>query len=378
MVEAFLLPYAEHYRGRGWRVDVVANGATGSAPCLRAFDAVHEIAWTRSPRDVAGLAAAARTLRRLVAAEGYDIVHVHNPIPGLVTRWALRRLRGAGGTRVVYTAHGFHFIRGGAPLRNVLYRTLERTAGRWTDALVVINREDLAAARRFPRPGAGRVVLMPGIGVETARYAPGSVSDAAAAAARAELGAGEGTTLLLLVAELNPGKRHRDAVAALAACGRNDVVLACAGRGPLREAIAEQARALGVAERVRLLGVRDDVPALLRACDALVLPSEREGLPRSILEAMSMGRPVIATRIRGVTELVSDLPGAETGVLCEVGDVTCLSAAMRAVADDPARRRAMGARAREAAGAFDLARVISLHDALYDELLRLTERPAAG
>ena len=395
MVEAFLLPYAQHYRALGWRVDLAANGATRSGPCREAFDATHDVAWTRSPRDLGSVLRAARTLRELVAGEGYDIVHVHNPIPALVTRWALRRLRRERGTRVVYTVHGFHFFRGGPPLRNALYRALERAAGRWTDALVVINREDLAAARRFPRPGAARVVYMPGIGIDTRRYAPERVPEAAVAAARAELtraeltragltgggragGAGAGdvaavedpagtepTTVLLMVAELNPGKRHRDAVAALARCGRPDIVLACAGRGPLEGAVAEQARALGVGAQVALLGYRDDVPALLRACDALVLPSEREGLPRSIMEAMSLERPVIATRIRGVSELVSD----ETGVLCPVGDVAALSAAMRAMADDPARRAAMGRRARQAIAPFDLARVMALHDALYAELL---------
>ena len=372
MLAAFLLPYAEHFRERGWRVDALANGATRDEQAVSTFDRVHDISWTRSPKDVGGLMRAAWDVRRLVQREEYDIVHVHGPIPAFVTRWALRHSRKATGTKVVYTVHGFHFHRGGPFFRNAAYGTLERTAAPWTDEIVVINHEDLAAALRFRVPGPEHVTLMPGIGVDTSRYAPSAISDDVVAVVRKELDLGPEQVALLMIAELNPGKRHLDAIEALARCGRGNAVLLCAGRGPLHDAIEARARALGVGPRVRLLGYRNDIPALLRASDALVLPSEREGLPRSVMEALCLERPVIATRIRGVTELVTN----ETGILCEVGDLDALGEAMRFLADYPRERAEMGRRGRVAMADFDLRRVIHLHDELYERVLGDRAHPA--
>lgn len=360
---AFLLPYAAHYRGRGWRVDAACHGGPSCAPCAAAFDHVYEVPWTREPLDPVNLTAAPRAVRRLVRDHRYTIVHAHDPVAGFVTRLALRDLRGRLGVRVVVTAHGFHFFRGNSAARNVVFRTLERTASRWADALVVINREDLAAARRFPI-APERVVFMPGIGVDLARYDPARVGAAEVGAVRHELALEEGQPMLLMVAEFNPGKRHADALEALARCRRERVVLACAGVGPRLEAVRAQAESLGLADRVRLLGYRDDVPALLRASLALLLPSEREGLPRSVMEALALERPVIATRVRGIKELVDD----DTGILHEVGDVDSLAAAIRRLVDDPAEAAAMGRRGRAAMRPFDLKQVLALHDALYERL----------
>lgn len=364
-LRAFLLPYAAHYRARGWRVDAAAAGASACDVCAEAFDAVHDLPWTRRPSDRENLRDAPRALRELVRRERYDLVHAHDPIAGFVTRYALRGMRARGEVGVVATAHGFHFFVGNAWHRNLVYGTVEWLASRWSDAQVVINREDEAAVARWRFPGRDRTAYMPGIGVDTSVYDPAAVSDADVDRVRSELGLTPGQPLLLMVAELNPGKRHRDAVAALAAAERPDVVLACAGVGPLGPEIEALSSALGVAERVRLLGYRRDVPALLRASLALVLPSEREGLPRCIMEASCLERPVIATRIRGVTELVS----SDTGVLVEVGDVTGLAAAIRRLVDDPAEAAALGAAGPAAMRPFDLRHVLALHDDLYDRVL---------
>ena len=372
---AFLLPYARHYRERGWRVDAVTNGGGDCGPCREAFDEVHDVSWTRRPRDPANLVHAPRELRRLLARGRYDLVHVHDPVAAFVTRFALRRLRGPGGVRVVYTAHGFHFHGGGSPLTNLAFRALEHVAARWTDRLIVINGEDHEAATGFPIPDE-HVVRMPGIGVDTSVYDPAAVRDEDVARVRDELGLTGGREALAMVAEFNPGKRHRDAVAALARSGRDDVVLALAGEGPLMDEVRQQARSLGIASQVRLLGYRRDVPALLRASVALMLPSEREGLPRCIMEASCLERPVLATRIRGVNELVRD---GETGILTDVGDVDAMAAAMGRLMEAPEEAARMGRRGREAMRAFDLRHVLSLHDELYADVLapgdRVERRP---
>lgn len=364
-VRGFLLPYGRHFRSLGWRVDVIANGVSSSPEAAEAFDRVWEARWTREPTALRNLTAALPRVRRLVAREGYDVVHVHTPVASFVTRLAVRGLRRRRGVKVVYTAHGFHFHEGGEPMRNAAFERLERAAARWTDALVVINRDDHAVARTFSGLPQENVVFMPGIGVDLRAYDPERVSDAAVRKVRQELGIGRDEHLLLMVAAFDPGKRHRDAVSAVAACGREDVVLACAGVGPLRAEVEEQARKLGVSSRLRFLGQRDDVPTLLRAADALVLPSEREGLPRSVMEALSMCRPVIGTRIRGVRDLVTE----DTGILVDVGDVHALARAIRFMVERPSRRTEMGRRGRTAMAAFDVSQVLALHRELYGRIL---------
>ncbi len=170
-----------------------------------------------------------------------------------------------------------------------------------------------------------------------------------------------------MIAEFTANKRHADAVRAFAGVGSSDVHLAIAGRdGPTLAATRRLVSRLGLAARVHFLGFRRDVPVLLRAATATLLPSAREGLPRSVLESLSMATPVVGTRIRGVTDLLAE----GGGFLVEVGDVAGATRALRRLLDDPEEARAAGERGRRRINDYDVHRVIAMHDALYDRALR--------
>lgn len=365
-LEVFLAPLARHFRERGWRVDALANGATACEALNPSFDACFDVAWTRSPLSPGNLLVTARRVRTLVRERRYDIVHVHTPIAAFVTRFALRRLPVAERPVVIYTAHGFHFYNDQAPLPHLLYRTMERAAARWTDYLVTINEQDSSAARDFGTIDPVRVRLIHGIGVDIDAYAEDAVTPEQAAAARASLLVPPDAFLLLMVAEFGPVKRHAHLLEALARVRDERVIIAFVGDGPLEQQVRSRAAELGLDERVRFAGYRRDVPALLTAADALVLVSEREGLPRSVLEAMAAGTPVIGTRIRGIADAVSD----EAGWLVPKDDVDALARAIEAAAADPAEIARRGALARaRAAERFALPLVIAEYDALYAEAL---------
>lgn len=360
---AFMLPFAEHYRRRGWVVDA-AHGGEQNELVDAAFDQVHRLPWTRKPWEPANLLGTPPLLRKLVRANDYDIVHLHDPVAAFVGRYSLRRLRAAGRPRVVYTAHGFHFYKGAPRANALVFGALEWTASRWTDRLIVINREDEAAAKRFPVPGSV-VRYFPGIGVDLDKYSADRASAQDVASFRDSLGLRPGQPLVAMVAEFNPGKRHLDAVDALAEADRPELHLALAGEGPMLPQVRARVHELGLDDRVHFLGFRRDVPVILKSSIGLLLPSEREGLPRCIMEAASMEIPVLSTRIRGVIELVS--PG--TGELTAVGDVHAMAAVLRAWVDDPASAKQMGRAGRLAMRKFDLKHVLQLHDDLYAELL---------
>jgi glycosyltransferase involved in cell wall biosynthesis len=144
------------------------------------------------------------------------------------------------------------------------------------------------------------------------------------------------------------------------------------GDGELREAVQHQVRALGIESRVRFLGVRSDIPDLLRAADVFVFPSRWEGNPLSVMEAMAAGLPVVATAVGGVPELVED--GA-SGILVPNEDLHGLVAAMQRMAQNPDLREQMGRAARcRAVERFDIQQTVRAYEALYEEILQRQRR----
>ncbi len=364
-LEVFLVPFARHFRGLGWRIDGLANGAAENAALEADFDRLHDAGWTRNPLSPSNLIGTAARVRRLVTENDYDIVHVHTPIAAFVTRFALRGLPRSTRPIVVYTAHGFHFYRRQRPIPHAVYRTMERVAARWTDYLVTINAEDHEAALSLGTIERKRVRLINGIGVDIARYADAAQDPHAAARIREELNVARSAFLLLMIAEFGAVKRHAHVIDALARVTNPDVVVVFAGDGPLESEARASVSAHGLSERVRFAGYRRDIPQLLAASDALVLVSEREGLPRSVLEAMASGIPVIGTRTRGITDAVGD-----TGWVAPKYDPAALAAAIDEAASNPAEvhRRGSLARAR-AQQRFSLDSIIADYEELYREAL---------
>jgi len=139
------------------------------------------------------------------------------------------------------------------------------------------------------------------------------------------------------------------------------------GAGELEDAVREQVAGLGLASRVRFLGVRADVADILRASDVFVLSSRWEGNPMSVMEAMAAGLPVVSTAVGGVPELVQE---GVTGLLVPSEDAGALACALQALVDDPARRQVMGAAARQHAIAhFDIRHTVRMYEELYERLL---------
>jgi len=364
-IGGFLAPYARHFRSLGWRVEAAASGATTEPGLRDLFDEVHDLPLSRSIRDVRGLARARRALEQVLERPP-DIVHVHTPIAGFLTRLVVRGVPPDRRPAIAYTAHGFHFHAAGNALTNAAFLTAERIAGRWTDRLIVISDEDEVAARRARIVPSRRLVHMPGIGVDTGYYAASAVPADAPAAFRRDLGIPAAAPLFAIVGELNANKRPGDAIAALALMRQPGAHLVLAGRGPARAALEEQARAGGVSDRVRFLGEVGDVRPVVRAATALLLLSTREGLARSVMEALSLEVPVIGSTARGNRELL----GSDRGLVFETGDLGELARAMDWMVEHPEERRQMGLLGRaRMAERYDVGLLLRMHADLYREML---------
>ncbi|BCR05793.1 glycosyl transferase family 1 [Desulfuromonas versatilis] len=364
-LKGFILPFAEHFRAQGWRVDGMAQGISGCSGCTAAFDRVWDVAWSRNPYEGKNLLQVPGAVREAVASGGYDLVHVHTPVASFVTRFSLRSLDRKLRPKVIYTAHGFHFYRGGSRLRNGLYLALEKLAGRWTDYLVVMNQEDLESAKKYRIVPPERVTYMPGIGVDTAYYSPGLVGAGELEGVRGEMGLQPEDRLFLMIAEFIPRKRHEDVLRAFASLDHPGAHLAFAGTGPLAEQMGSLAAELKLEKRVHFLGFRRDIPTLLKASAAVVLPSVHEGLPRSLMEALCLEVPCIGSNIRGT----SDLLAGNRGLLVRVGDVEGLRCAMAWILENPGLAREMAARGKARMADYDIHNIIHMHEALYSRAL---------
>ncbi len=364
----FLFPFVRHFRALGWSVDGMACGISEDASCLEVFDRVWDVEISRNPLDPKNFRHTPNSIRCIVEREQYDIVHVHTPVAALLVRYSLNNLRKCHKVKVIYTAHGFHFHKGANPLTNLIFIALEKLAGAWTDYLIVINHDDEQAAQRYHFLAPERIRYMPGIGVDIDIYNHNQVSETDITRVRQEIGILPTNPLFLAIAEFTPNKRHQDMIKAIAQLARPDVHLACAGVGDpaLLDELHKLSNEVGVKGRVHFLGYRNDIPTLICAAQAIILTSKREGLPRSIMEALCLSTPVIGTKIRGISDLLAN----NCGLLINVGDVQALAAAMAWVLDHPPEAQEMAKRGKKRMSNYNISHILDLHAALYTEALK--------
>ena len=301
---------------------------------------------------------ALRAMVQLLRDERPDLVHAHMPISGFITRLAARIV---GVPRVAYTCHGYLFNQPGPWPRRALSFVLEWCCGRITDVYLTVSAEEAAQARRWH---ISRRVTVVGNGRDPARFRPDSEGRERV---RTLLGVGPDSVVVVAVSRLVVHKGVRELLAAMAEVPDAELWivgsrLATDHGYDLAPDLAAAQGALG--PRLKVLGARDDVPAILAAADIFTLPSYFEGLPMSVIEAMLTGLPVVATDVSGPREQVVD---GVTGVLVPPMRVDPLAAALRRLVADPALRVRMGEAGRARARArFDEATVVARTVALLE------------
>ena len=259
---------------------------------------------------------------------------------------------------MIYTAHGFHFYKG-APLLNwLVYFTAEWLTAPLTDVLITINAEDYTRAKKLLR--AKKIVYIPGVGIDTGKF---QGRQARGAELRKELGIPAEATVLLSVGDLNRNKNHARVLEALTLPENEDYYYVVCGRGELLSAHLAFIQEHGLENRVFFPGYREDVPDFYAMADAFLFPSLREGLSVSVMEAMASGLPVLLSRIRGNTDMVTE---GENGFFFDPRSSRDISRAI-ALLPTGEERIAMGQRNRESARRFSLDTVAKQYEAIYFE-----------
>lgn len=345
----------EFYHASNW-----ADAAEGQAASdeQKLGITIKHVPISRTPWEKSNLTAY-RELVNYIRQERIDFIHCNTPTGGMLGRLAGKK---CGVKKVIYQAHGFHFYRG-APVTNwLIYYPIEKLLARYTDALITINREDYELAKRkLKLRKGGKVYYVPGVGIDPAQFALG---DNHRGEKRAELGIPLDAFVIISAGELNTNKNNTVVISAMAKAARKDIHYIVCGVGEKQAELQTQADQSGLHDRVHFLGYRSDVKELYQAADCFVMPSFREGLSRSIMEAMASGLPCIVSEIRGNVDLIDEGKG---GCLCKPTDAAAFADRLNLLSGDAALCQRMGQHNLAAVQKFSTAAVCKAMGEIYRE-----------
>lgn len=337
MMVQFLLPHVMNLYEHGYELELACSEVGGRLNEVRDkiggyVKAIHEVRLRRNPLSPINFKGYA-DMKRVMESSHFDVIWTNEPVMGVVTRLCAKKQRKMG-AKVMYMAHGFHFFNG-APLLNwMIYYPIEKIMAHYADLITTVNTEDYQRAQRF---NVKRVKYVHGIGINTERltHADKRVN------IRKELGIGEDDFIILSVGELNKNKNQQTIIKAISKVNNSRIHYLMCGKGCMHDKLVTLVKRLGMEKNVHFLGYRKDVVDICSQADLYVMPSFREGLPVSSLEAMYCGLPLITSNIRGLVDVNKE---GKNGYLFCPTDVNGFAKGIKMMMEYPKIRKEMGAR----------------------------------
>ena len=279
-------------------------------------------------------------LFKILKEEQFDIVHTHTPKASFLGQMAAKL---AGVPIIIRTLHGFYIRENMHPFLRRMIILLEKIAGRSTDFILSQNREDIVTALEEGITQEERIEYL-GNGIDLAVFDPATISKKDKERKRKELGLIPNKPVVGFVGRLVAEKGLIELFQAAKNINEEIGQIQFLFVGPVdddhKDAVTQQAASeYGVAEICKFVGFQEDMPVIYSLMDVFVLPSHREGFPRSLMEASAMQIPCIATDIRGCREVVFD---GENGLLVPLKDVQALSEAIRRILSNQEQASKMG------------------------------------
>ena len=311
-VNAFLVPHIKMLIESGYKVDCASYiNKHLDESLLNMGVRQYNIPFSRKPLALSNIGAF-KELIRIQKNNKYEIIHVHTPIAAMYGRMLKIRFRKL---KVIYTAHGYHFFKGGSRLGWIMYYPIEKIMAKLTDTTININSEDYEITKNKLKPK--NCYLLNGVGLDLNQYK--KLSKEEIVNKKKELGLKESDFVILMIAELNENKNQIQLIKAMEVLKDKypEIKAICVGEGDKLLELEDEVKNRGLKDKVVFLGFRNDINELINICNIGVLLSYREGLPRNLMELMACGKKVIATNIRGCRDIVVD---ETVGELVEVGD----------------------------------------------------------
>ena len=297
---------------------------------------------------------------KLLSENDVEVIHCNTPIGGIIGRICGKKYKVK---KVIYTAHGFHFYKGAPLFNRTVIKWAEQLMAHWTDAIITMNKEDFEAAKKFKLRNNGKAYFVHGVGVDTEAFR----IDCDKEAKRAELGLKDDDIALISMGDLIKRKNYAPVIEAVAKLKNPKVHYLICGRGPELDNLSALAKNLGVESQIHFLGFRTDIKELLQIANIFVFSTLQEGLPRSLMEAMSVGIPCVVSNIRGNVDLVDD---GVNGFLCGVTDSDAFADAIQKLACDADLRERMREANFKKISEFDVSVVNDEIKAIYADVLK--------
>lgn len=300
-IKNFHTPYLKLFKDKGYTTYVAANWTLKENEKIDFCDNFIQLPIERKPFSLKNIKAIFK-LKKLLKVEKFDIIHCHTPMGSVVARLAAKEAR-KNGTRVIYTAHGYHFYKGAHLINWLLYYPVEKWLAKYTDTQITITQEDFDLAKKKFK--IKDLNLVHGVGLDEEKFNI-LISDEEKENLKQELKIDDKSVVCTYVAELNKNKNQQLLIKAIKRLkdDNNNVTLLLVGKGRYEPKLLKLIKKMKLEENVKLLGYRSDIVKILSITDIYLASSLREGLPVNVMEAMYMGLPIIAVDNRGHRELV--------------------------------------------------------------------------
>ena len=360
-IKTFHEPFLKLFKENDYKTYVAANWNLKENNKIAYCDEFIQIPIKRSPYSTQNIKAI-NELKKLIKKEKFDIVHCHTPMGSVVARLAAKEAR-KNGTRVIYTAHGYHFYKGAPFINWLLYYPVEKWLAKYTDTQITITQEDYDLAKRKFK--IKDLHLVHGVGLDEEKFNI-LISNEEKENLKQELKIDDKSVVCTYVAELNKNKNQQLLIKAIKRLkdDNNNVTLLLVGKGKYEQRLLKLIKKLNIEDDVKLLGYRSDIVKILSITDIYLASSLREGLPVNVMEAMYMGLPIIAVDNRGHRELVQH---NENGFIVEQNSAmeNNMSSYLKLLVNDKNLRYQFGKDSKEKVREYTLNNVINSMNKIY-------------
>lgn len=329
-VNAFLIPHIKMLIDQGHSVDVACCIEQPIKDELLELGCqIYEVPFSRSVLKNK-FNVIQKRLKEILDNNDYDVIHTHTPIASALIRYAARTYKNI---KVIYTAHGFHFFKGGPLLNWLFFYPVEKYLSKYTDKIITINQEDYYRAKQF---GQNNIEFIPGVGYNVQQIEEDiyQIEDY-----YSEFDIQPNQVVMLSVGELNDNKNHETVLKALSESNINEYKYIICGDGHKKEILLNLIEELKLTGRVHLAGYRSDIPKIMNISDIFIFPSYREGLSVALMEAMATGLPVVCSNIRGNRDLIDNNFG---GINVQPNDVAGFKDAIEELYQNKEKRQNFG------------------------------------
>jgi len=357
-IRAFHIPYIKWLTEQGHSVDVASNG-NSTIPYV---STKYHIDFSRSPLNLTNHKAY-KQLKKLIDDNDYDLLHCHTPMASVITRLAASKARKKG-TKVVYTAHGFHFYKGASIKNWLVYYIIEKILSKKTDCIITINDEDYQfAKKKFNKTD---VKFVNGVGIDITQFK--KPSEVEKAELRSKHGYSQDAYIIVFAGELSY-RKHQDLIIKAMQIIKEDIseaILLLVGSGSKLEEYKSLITALDLEDSVLLLGRRKDVPDMMALADIGVSSSRQEGLPVNVMEGMATGLPIVVTDCRGNRDLIIN---EVNGFIVGVNDIDGFAKAILRLYNSKELSNRYGNQSLQIVNKYEVSKVLEEYIKIYNEYL---------